>query len=76
MQTIETFNAEKELSQITAQSGIPPLQILRKNLSDILSRGGIDGAFQTVALAFSKDVIDIDSCHSLLHLVGHYAYAR
>lgn len=70
------FSPEQELANIVKVSTATPLEVFRNNISDILRRGGIDGAFQLAELAFHRGALNIDECHTILHLVGHYAYAR
>lgn len=74
--TSQIFSPEQELVNITKISTTTPLETLRKDISDILKRGGVDGAFQLAELAFHRGALNIDECHTILHLVGHYAYAR
>lgn len=70
-----TFSPERELARIVAATS-SPLDAFRSGISGIFSRGGSDGAFAVASLGFTRGSFTIDECHTILHLVGHYAYAR
>ena len=48
--------------------------ILRNDIRIITQKNGIDYAIQLTRLAVDQNIININDCHTILHLIGHQAY--
>lgn len=69
---VRAFDPEAALQQLEGV-GIDTHDALERNISKLIEAGGIEGALSVIELAFGREEIFMNDCHSLFHLTGHFA---
>ena len=65
------FSPEKELERIKVEHEEVWVGI-RDSLSDLIKRGGVEGALAVNQLAFTENEVGMYHCHIVNHLIGHF----
>lgn len=72
----KAFNAEKAFKSVNFVGNNEDVSALENLLADTVRNYSIEDGFNLIEAGVKDQKVSNDQCHTLLHYLGHYAYAK